>query len=77
MAERPLDHERYAGVDRSVLDEDMWAEESVKSPCPKCGMLVDAGSLRCPRCNALVIMACGGSCASCGAKSCAKLDGRD
>lgn len=71
------DHERFEGVDRSVLDEDVWAEAPVKTPCPKCGMAVEAGALRCPRCNALVITGCGGSCASCGAKNCARLDGRD
>lgn len=69
------DHERYIGVDRSVLDADVWAEEPAKTACPKCGMLVEAGSFRCPRCNALVIMACGGSCASCGSKSCVRPEG--
>ena len=75
MADKDRDHERYEGIDRSVLDEDVWADVPAKNPCPKCGMPVEEGSLRCPRCNALVIMSCGGSCASCGAKSCARLDG--
>lgn len=73
MADR--DHERFDGVDRAVLDADVWAEGPAKTPCPKCGMAVEAGSLRCPRCNALVITGCGGSCASCGAKSCDRATG--
>jgi hypothetical protein len=72
MDEREPVHERYVGVDRSVLDEDVWAEKPAKTDCPKCGMSVDTGSIRCPRCNALLIMACGGSCASCGSKSCVR-----
>lgn len=76
MGERNSEHERYTGVDGDKLDHDVRADAPSKYPCPKCGMPVEAGSLRCPRCNALVIAGCGGSCASCGAKSCDRTDRR-
>jgi len=72
--EKPNPNERFEGVDRTVLDEDVWAETPTKDVCPKCGMVIGSGALRCPRCNALVIMGCGGSCASCGSRSCVKCD---
>ena len=74
--EKPNPNERFEGVDRTVLDEDVWAETPTKDVCPKCGMVIGSGALRCPRCNALVIMGCGGSCASCGSRSCVKRDER-
>ncbi len=74
--EKPNPDERYEGVDRSVLDEDVWAETPAKDVCPKCGLTIEPGTLRCPRCNALVLMGCGGSCASCGSRSCVKRDER-
>jgi hypothetical protein len=64
--------ERFEGIDRSVLDEDVWAEAPVKVKCPKCGMDVEQGAIRCPRCNALVLMGCGGSCSSCGSRTCVR-----
>jgi len=72
--EKPNPNERFEGVDRTVLDEDVWAETPTKDVCPKCGMVIGSGALRCPRCNVLVIMGCGGSCASCGSRSCVKCD---
>ena len=74
--EKPDPNERFEGVDRTVLDEDVWAETPTKDACPKCGMVIGSGALRCPRCNVLVIMGCGGSCASCGSRSCVKRDER-
>ena len=69
-AETPDSNDRYEGIDRSVLDEDVWAETPAPAACPKCGLAIESGAIRCPRCNALAIIACGGSCASCGARSC-------
>ena len=74
-AETPDPNERYQGIDRSVLDEDVWAEASAKPVCPKCGLAIASGAIRCSRCNALVITACGGSCASCGARPCVRREG--
>ena len=31
--------------------------------CPRCGLIAEG--VRCPRCNALKLKACDGSCASC------------
>jgi hypothetical protein len=76
MMEKPNPDERYEGVDRSFLDDDVWAEAPAKDVCPKCGLTIEPGTLRCPRCNALVLMGCGGSCASCGSRSCAKREER-
>ena len=72
MIEKPNPDERFEGVDRSVLDGDVWAETCERSACPTCGLAIEPGTLRCPRCNTLVIMGCGGSCASCGSRSCVK-----
>jgi hypothetical protein len=72
VAERSDPNERYEGIDRSVLDEDVWAESPAKPVCPKCGLALAPKAIRCPRCNAFVIAGCGGSCASCGARSCAR-----
>ena len=71
-AEKPDPNERYEGIDRSVLDEDVWAETPAQLACPKCGLAIEPGAIRCPRCNGLVIAACGGSCASCGSRSCVR-----
>ncbi len=72
MARASDPNERYEGIDRSVLDEDVWDEAPEKAACPKCGLAIEPGSLRCPRCNTLVIAGCGGSCASCGVRTCAR-----
>lgn len=66
------DHERFVGVDRGVLDKDVWNDAPEKTGCPVCGMQAERGTIRCPRCNALLLKGCGGSCASCGAGSCEK-----
>jgi len=71
-AEKPDPNERYEGIDRSVLDEDVWAETPAQLACPKCGLVIGSGAIRCPRCNGLVIAACKGSCASCGSRSCVR-----
>lgn len=34
--------------------------------CPSCGL--ESGEIRCPRCNALKVMGCSGSCVLCGSK---------
>jgi len=70
MADSNSVHERYEGIDRSVLDEDVWADGPAKVTCPTCGLGVDAGTIRCPRCNALVLTGCSGSCSSCGSRTC-------
>jgi hypothetical protein len=72
MSPKSDPNERYEGVDRRVLDEDVWAEAPAEPLCPKCGLALDSGSIRCPRCNAFVLTGCGGSCASCGSRSCAR-----
>jgi uncharacterized paraquat-inducible protein A len=64
------EHERYQGVDRSILDEDTWAPEPEKVKCPECGMRVSLGTIRCPRCNRFILMGCSGSCSSCGSRTC-------
>jgi len=71
-AAKPDPDERYVGIDRSVLDEDVWAEAPAKAACPTCGLAIDPGAIRCPRCNTFVITSCGGSCASCGSRSCVR-----
>lgn len=63
-------HERYEGVDAEFLAKDTWAEEEPGRPCPQCGYVAGATEIRCPRCRALLLMGCSGSCASCGAKRC-------
>jgi hypothetical protein len=72
MPQRSDPNERYEGIDRTVLDEDVWAESPQELVCPRCGLVLDAKAIRCPRCNAFVIAGCGGSCASCGALSCTR-----
>ena len=62
--------ERFEGVDRSVLDEDVWAPEPQTVKCPECNMRVPMGAIRCPRCNHFMLMGCSGSCASCGSRTC-------
>jgi len=64
--------ERYQGIDRSVLDEDVWSEESCPATvtCPKCSFAAPPDAVRCPRCNALLLMACSGSCGACRSKTC-------
>ena len=64
--------ERYEGVDASFLNEDTWANPLTGVDCPVCGATSPAGTVRCPRCNALLLTACPGSCASCGLRSCAR-----
>jgi hypothetical protein len=64
--------ERYEGIDRSVLDEDVWADESCPTTetCPKCSFAAPPDAVRCPRCNALLLMACTGSCGACASRTC-------
>lgn len=38
---------------------------AVEITCPKCGFV--SGEVRCPRCNALKLVGCTGSCRGCGA----------
>ena len=64
--------ERSEGIGRSFPDGDGWVETPAKDVCPKCGLTIEPGTLRCPRCNALLLMGCGGSCATCGSRSCAE-----
>lgn len=65
------DHERYEGVDRSVLDEDVWSEPAAKA-CGVCGIAVPADAIRCPRCNALLLATCSGVCGACVSRTCAR-----
>jgi hypothetical protein len=64
--------ERYEGIDRSVLDEDVWADDACPKTvtCPKCSFAAPPDAVRCPRCNALLLMACSGSCGACMSKTC-------
>lgn len=66
--------ERYEGIDRSVLDEDVWSEGSCPATvtCPKCSFAAPPDAVRCPRCNALLLMACSGSCGACMSKTCVR-----
>jgi hypothetical protein len=32
--------------------------------CPSCGL--ESNEIRCPRCNALKVIGCGGTCSTCG-----------
>ena len=67
------DNERYEGIDRTVLDEDVWSDDACATTviCPKCSFVATVGVARCPRCNALLLTGCTGSCAGCGSKTCA------
>jgi hypothetical protein len=47
----------------------------ILAKCPSCGMVSD--EVRCPRCNALKVVGCSGSCALCGSDSCAPAPGAD
>lgn len=38
--------------------------------CPQCGLDVPVGAIRCPRCRALLVHGCTGSCASCRVAGC-------
>ncbi|MCX7781228.1 MAG: hypothetical protein N2491_10015 [Negativicutes bacterium] len=40
--------------------------------CPQCGNLAAAGNIRCPRCNALLLAPCSGSCSQCAKKNLCK-----
>lgn len=40
----------------------------VVSECPACGF--KSSEMRCPRCNALKVVGCSGSCTLCGEKKC-------
>lgn len=63
--------ERFEGIDRSVLDEDVWAEPPARTvTCPQCGAEAPAAAIRCARCNALLLMACTGSCGACASRTC-------
>jgi len=42
----------------------------IEVKCPQCGFVAPVTSVRCPRCYALLIAACGGACASCGSRGC-------
>jgi rubrerythrin len=42
----------------------------VEITCPLCGFVAPMTAIRCPRCNALLLTACSGSCASCGSRAC-------
>lgn len=66
------EHERLDGVDASFLSEDTWANPLTGADCAVCGATSPAGTLRCPRCNALLLAVCPGSCASCGLKRCSR-----
>jgi hypothetical protein len=72
MAQPDASHERFEGIDRTVLDEDVWAEQPQQVKCPECNLKVAAGAIRCPRCNHFMLVGCSGSCASCGSRSCAR-----
>ena len=37
---------------------------SIIAKCPSCGL--ESAEIRCPRCNALKVQGCNGSCSSCG-----------
>ncbi len=43
---------------------------AVLQVCPSCGL--QSGEIRCPRCNALKVIGCTGSCALCGSNSTCK-----
>ncbi len=72
MSQRSDPNKRDEGMDRRSLDEDVRAEAREKLVCPRCGLGLEPGAIRCPRCNAFVLTSCGGSCASCGSLSCAQ-----
>jgi hypothetical protein len=55
---------------REVSDE-AEVDESASPKCPQCGLVVEPGAIRCPRCRAFLLRACSGSCASCGVAGCA------
>jgi hypothetical protein len=38
---------------------------AIMPKCPACGL--ESAEIRCPRCNTLKLIGCGGACASCGA----------
>lgn len=42
----------------------------IEVTCPQCGFVAPVTVVRCPRCYALLIAACGGACASCGSRGC-------
>ena len=72
MAVRSDPNERFEGIDRSVLDKDVWAEAPSAAVCPTCGLEIASDAVRCSRCNTLVLNGCGGSCASCGSRTCVR-----
>jgi len=42
----------------------------IEVKCPTCGFVAPVTAVRCPRCYALLIAACGGACSSCGSRGC-------
>lgn len=72
MAQAGNPNERFEGIDRSVLDEDTWAEPPEMVKCPECGMRSTLGTIRCPRCNRFLLVGCSGSCSSCGSRKCTR-----
>ncbi len=48
----------------------MAKPEKQEQQCPACGLAVATGTVRCPRCNQLMIeqLQCSGNCRSCAAK---------
>jgi uncharacterized paraquat-inducible protein A len=74
MDESKNGSERFEGIDRTVLDEDVWAPEPEMIKCPECDLRVPIGTLRCPRCNRFLLMGCSGSCSSCGSRACTRTD---
>ncbi len=76
MAVKSDPNERFEGIDRSVLDDDVWAETLSAAVCPTCGLQLAGDEIRCRRCNALVLTGCGGSCASCGSRTCVRREER-
>ena len=51
-------------------DKKRPGEEVCTPRCPQCGLEVAADAIRCPRCHALLLRACSGSCSSCSVAGC-------
>lgn len=50
-------------LDKDILTAEERAQLSRKTKCPRCGL--EAEGVRCPRCNAVKVAGCGGSCRGC------------